>query len=131
MPLATLQTLLGSTGSQFTRFGEAVNEVARLSPMVIALRTEAAFSAFTDPSSAASGETFRMVAEKIDALTQGMVAATLETGLAISRGMTEGHMPLDAGFGIATAAMAPMRDRLRDNVRRLGPDADALPLAAE
>ena len=132
MPLRSLQTQLGSTILGMMRLGEAMNEIVRLSPMVIALRTDAALSALADPTAAPSGEPVRMVAEKIDALAQGAVAATLEAGLAVTRTFTERRLPFDAGFGIAAAAMEPIRGRLRDNVRRLGSgNLGALPRAAE
>jgi hypothetical protein len=61
------------------------------------------------------------------------VAATLETGMVLGRSLIGGSGPLEALADIATAAVAPMRGRLRANVARLGgaPDTAALPLAAE
>jgi len=120
MPLAALECQLGPTARGAARVCEAVNEIARLSPMVIALRTDVALNALADPLSVPAGETIRMVAEKFDALAQGAVAATLEAGLTFGRGVTEHRLPLDAGFRIAAAALAPIRGRLRENVDRLG-----------
>ncbi len=131
MPLRMLQTQLGATLLGMRRFGEAIDEITRLSPMVVALRTDAALHALTDPGSAPAGESIRMVAEKLDAMAQAAVAATLEAGLSLTRTLTERSLPFDAGFGIATAAMAPIRGRLRDNVRRLGGEADDERRAAE
>lgn len=121
MPLRLLQNLLGTTALGMAGVYEAVSEIARLSPMVIALRTDVALAALTDPTSVPADEPLRMVAEKFDAVAQGALAATLETGLAVGRGFVEQRFPFDAGFGIATAALAPIRGRLRDNVRRLAP----------
>jgi hypothetical protein len=121
MPLRQMQTLLGSTTAGMAGVCEAVSEIAHLSPMVIALRTDAAFAAFADPSKASAGEPLRMIAEKIDAVAQSSLAATLEAGLAVGRSLTERRLPLDAAFRVATAAMEPIRGRLRDNVRRLAP----------
>lgn len=120
MPLRLLNSLLGSTSAGMVGVYEAVSEIARLSPMVIALRTDVALGAMSDPTSVPAGEPLRMVAEKIDALAQGSLAATLEVGLALTRTVTERRLPVDAAFRVATAAMDPIRDRLRDNVRRLG-----------
>ncbi|WP_333825258.1 hypothetical protein [Pinisolibacter sp.] len=120
MPLRLLQPLLGTTSLGMAGVWEAMGEIARLSPMVIALRTDAALAALADPKSAPAGEPVRMVAEKFDALAQSTVAATLEAGLTVGRSMTERRLPVDAAFRVATAALEPIRGRLRDNVRRLG-----------
>ncbi len=130
MQNAVARTSIGPTLREITTFGEAVSEIVRLSPMVIALRTDVALNALADPLALPTAETFRMVAEKIDAVAQSAVAATLETGLAVTRSMTEYRMPFDAGFAVANAALAPFRDRLRVNVRRLGSDLDADALRA-
>ncbi len=132
MPMRQLQTLLGSTTAGMAGVCEAMTEIARLSPMVIALRTDAAFAAFADPTSASAsasaGEPLRMIVEKIDAMAQSSLAATLEAGLTVGRSLTERRLPLDAAFRVATAAMEPIRGRLRDNVRRLAPGRlDATP----
>jgi hypothetical protein len=97
-----------------------MGEIARLSPMVITLRTDVALHALADPASVPAGEPIRMVAEKFDAVAQGTLAAALEAGLVVGRGFCEQRLPLDAGFRIVAAALDPIRDRLRDNVRRLG-----------
>jgi len=120
MPLNLLQSQFGATVQGMNRVYEAMGEIARLSPMVIALRTDVALHALADPTSVPAGEPIRMVAEKLDAVAQSAMAATLEAGLAVGRGLSERRLPLDAGFSIATAALGPIRDRLRDNVRRLG-----------
>ena len=122
MPLRLLQSLLGSTTLAMAGVCEAVGEIVRLSPMVIALRTDAALAALADPTAVPAGEPARMVVEKFDALAQSSVAATLEVGLAVGRSLTERRLPLDAAFRVTTAALAPIRSRLRDNVRRLGHD---------
>lgn len=128
-PLHSPQHPVASTVTGMVRLGEAMNEILRLSPMVVALRTDVALAAMADPASVPAGEPIRMVAEKFDAVAQGAVAATLEASLAVGRGLLGGRLPLDAGFRVATAALAPMRGRLRDNVRRLG--AGRLDTAAE
>lgn len=115
-PLGPFQTTL----TNLRAFGDAWSEIARLSPMVVALRTDAAIAAFTDPLGAPPGETVRMVAEKIDAAAEGAVAATLETGLALGRTLTGRATPLDVVLDVAQAAVAPARQKLRSNVRRLG-----------
>lgn len=120
MPLRLLQPLLGTTSLGMAGVCEAMSEIARLSPMVIALRTDAAFAALADPKSAPAGEPVRMVVEKFDAMAQSAVAATLEAGLTVGRSVTERRLPVDAAFRVATAALEPIRGRLRDNVRRLG-----------
>jgi hypothetical protein len=120
MPLRVLQEQIGTTIQGATRVCEAMSEIVRLSPMVVALRTDVALHALADPASVPAGEPIRMVAEKIDALAQGTVAASLEVGLALGRSLTERRLPLAAGFRVATAALAPIRTRLRDNVDRLG-----------
>jgi hypothetical protein len=120
MPLRLLDTLLGSTTVGMTGVFEAVGEIARLSPMVIAMRTDVALAALADPTSVPAGEPIRMVAEKFDAIAQSTVAATLEAGLAVGRSLTERRLPVDAAFRVTTAALDPIRSRLRDNVRRLG-----------
>ncbi len=124
--------LLGSTIAGMTRVGEAWSEIATLAPQVVALRTDAALAALTRPSLVPNGEPVRMVVEKIDAVAEGAVAATLETGLAFGRSLSGRHGPMDAAVDIAMAAVAPMRGRLRANVERLGGQTDERePLAAE
>lgn len=120
MLASVVKSQLGSTALGLIGMYEAVYEIARLSPMVIALRTDVALAALTDPASVPAGEPMRMVAEKFDAVAQGAVAATLAAGLAVGRGLTERRLPVEAGFGIATAALEPIRGRLRANVDRLG-----------
>lgn len=120
MPNRSSYGPLQLTLSNLRSFGEAWSEIARLSPMVVALRTDVAFAALTDPLGAPPGETVRMVAEKIDAAAEGAVAATLETGLALGRTLTGRTTPLDAVLDVAQAAVAPARQKLRSNVRRLG-----------
>lgn len=132
MPFRTYQRALQSTIASLVGFGEAWGEIARLTPQVVALRTDAAIAALGDPMSAPPGEPIRMVVEKIDAATQGAMAATLATGLALSRGLVGQTAPLEAVLGIATEAVAPARARLRANVERLGRvRAEGRPQAAE
>lgn len=117
-PFGSLQVTLRNLGA----FGEAWSEIARLSPMVVALRTDAALAALTDPLGAPPGEPLRMVVEKFDAAAQGAIAATLETGWALGRTLTGRATPLDAALDVAQAAVEPARRKLRANVRRLGRD---------
>lgn len=100
-------------------YGEAWDEIVRLSPVVVALRTDVAFSALTDPLGMPPGESLRMVVEKFDAAAEGAWAATLETGWALGRTLTGQSTPLDAALDVARAAVAPAREKLRSNVRRL------------
>lgn len=109
-----------STWRNLRTLGEAWGEIARLSPMVVALRTDAALAALTDPLGAPPGESIRMVVEKFDAVAEGAVAATLESGWAFGRTLTGRATPLDAALDVAQAAVAPARRKLRSNVRRLG-----------
>jgi hypothetical protein len=109
-----------TTFENLRALGDAWSEIARLSPMVVAMRTDVVFTAFTDPFRAPPGETVRMVAEKIDAAAEGAVAATLESGLAFGRTLTGSITPFDAVIDVAQAAVAPARQKLRSNVRRLG-----------
>lgn len=106
-------------------FGRACTEIASLSPMVVALRADAALGAFVDPEAMPTGEPARMVAEKIDAAAEGAVAAMLESGLALGRMLGGRSTPFDAAIDVAQAAVEPARSRLRANVRRLGLHADA------
>lgn len=101
-------------------YGEAWSEIARLSPMVVALRTDAAIDSLLHPPVVPSEEPIRMVAEKIDAVAEGAVAATLATGLAVGRTLIGRGRPFEDALSIATAAVAPARSRLRANVARLG-----------
>lgn len=121
-----------STWRNLRTFGEAWGEIARLSPMVVALRTDAALAALTDPLGAPPGESLRMVVEKFDAVAEGAVAATLESGWALSRTLTGQATPFDAALDVAQAAVAPAREKLRSNVRRLsrGPGDEDEPIAA-
>lgn len=114
------------------RVGEAWGEIASLAPQVVALRTDRALSELVHPPVVPSGETVRMVVEKIDALAAGAVAATLETGLVLGRSLTGQSGPIEGAVDIAMAAVAPTRGRLRANVARLaGHDGTILPTAAE
>ncbi|MER2606001.1 MAG: hypothetical protein ABTQ29_09240 [Siculibacillus sp.] len=119
MPMGVYSRAMASTMASLVAYGEAWGEIVRLSPMVVALRTDAALAAMRDPGSLPAGEPIRMVAEKIDAAAQGALAATLETGLALGRSLTGRVGPLEAVLGIATEAVAPARVRLRENVERL------------
>jgi hypothetical protein len=105
--------------------GRACTEIASLSPMVIALRADAALGALVDPEAMPTGEPVRMVAEKIDAAAEGAVAAMLESGLAFGRVLGGCETPFDAVIDVARAAVEPARSRLRANVRRLGRHARA------
>ncbi|TBW40010.1 hypothetical protein EYW49_04890 [Siculibacillus lacustris] len=120
----------GASFAALTRLGEAYGEIAALAPRVVALRTDAAIGAMTRPSAMAPDEPLRMIVEKFDALMEGAMAATLEAGLAVGRGFAGQGDPIAVMSGIATAAMAPTRHRLRVNLARL--DRPNLPaLAAE
>jgi len=110
---------LGSPWHSLRSYGEAWSEIVRLSPVVVALRTDAALAALVDPLGAPPGESLRMVVEKLDAAAEGAVAATLETGWALGRTLTGRSTPLDAALDVARAAVAPAREKLRSNVRRL------------
>lgn len=121
-----------SSWSSLLSFGEAWSEIVRLSPMVVALRTDVVFTALSDPLGMPPGETIRMVVEKFDAALEGAVAATLESGFALERTLTGQTTPLDAVFDVARAAVAPARAKLRSNVRRLSDFAsNGGPVAAE
>lgn len=120
MPYRTYQAAMTSTWRNLLSYGEAWNEIFRLSPMVVAMRTDAALAAITNPAGASPSESLRMVAEKLDAAAEGTVAATLETGLAFGRSMTGSATPLDIAIDVAKAAVAPAQQRLRANVERLG-----------
>lgn len=108
-----------SSWNSLLSFGEAWSEIVRLSPMVVALRTDVVFAAISDPLGAPPGETIRMVVEKFDAAAEGAVAATLESGFALGRALTGQTSPLDAVFDVARAAVAPAREKLRSNLERL------------
>ncbi|NLH80640.1 MAG: hypothetical protein GX458_07330 [Phyllobacteriaceae bacterium] len=120
-----------SPWSSLQSYGEAWSEIVRLSPVVVALRTDAALAAFVDPLCAPPGESLRMVVEKLDAAAEGAVAATLETGWALGRTLTGRSTPLEAVLDVARAAVAPARQKLRSNVRRLGGEATPERSAAE
>lgn len=125
MTYPTYQDALSSTWNNVLSYGDAWNEIFRLSPVVVALRTDAAFAAITDPAGASPSESLRMVAEKLDAVVEGTIAAALEAGLAIGRSFAGLATPLDVVLDVAKAAVAPAQIRLRANVLRLGgPDAD-------
>lgn len=114
-----------SVWNSLLSFGEAWSEIVRLSPVVVALRTDAALAALVDPLAASPEESVRMVVEKFDAAAEGAVAATLETGFALGRALTGRATPLDAALDVARAAVAPAREKLRSNVRRLSGEAVA------
>lgn len=123
--------LMGSPWHSLQSYGEAWSEIVRLSPVVVALRTDAAIAALVDPLGAPPGESLRMVVEKLDAAAEGAVAATLETGLAFGRTLIGQSTPFDAAFDVARAAVAPAREKLRSNVRRLSGEAEPERSAAE
>lgn len=123
--------LMGSPWHSLQSYGEAWSEIVRLSPVVVALRTDAAIAALVDPLGAPPGESLRMVVEKLDAAAEGAVAATLETGLAFGRTLTGQSTPFDAAFDVARAAVAPAREKLRSNVRRLSGEGEPERSAAE
>ncbi len=109
-----------TTFDHLVALGRTCTEIASLSPMVIALRTDAALGALVHPEAMPVGEPARMLAEKIDAAAEGAVAAMLESGLAFGRVLGGHETPFDAAIDVAQAAVEPARSRLRANVRRLG-----------
>ncbi len=106
-----------------------------LAPLVVALRMpilakEAQRMAQGHSAADKYPESKRMVAEKIEAVSEGVFNASLEVlkvnmemGFMAMRGDTAGLMRLaQEGPGrVASAASAPADKRVRSNVRRLGP----------
>jgi hypothetical protein len=97
-----------------------------LSPLVIAHRLpQLMFEAF-HPNPFAREESFRAVAEKVEAIGEGLIAAQVEAmnapfrvGLAFLNGRSMALAALGAPRQVARAAVEPMERRVRANARRL------------
>lgn len=94
----------------------AMGEIAALSPMVMAMRAER----MADPTAGFGGfENFRMVSEKLSALQESAMAAGTAAGNVMGAAVMTGRPPFDAPLLIAEAAMKPVHDRVKANVKRL------------
>lgn len=94
----------------------AMGEIAVLSPVVMALRAER----MADPNAAFGGyENLRMVTEKLSAMQESALAASTAAGNVMGAAVMTGRPPFDAPLLIAEAAMKPVHDRVKANLKRL------------
>jgi hypothetical protein len=103
----------------FLSTAEAVGEIAAMAPMVVWIRSDAFMASMIDPLNFDGGESMLMVTEKLAALAEGAVHATMTAGAGVGSAMMTGMAQPDLGFRIADAAVQPMRRRVNDNYRRL------------
>ncbi len=97
-----------------------------LASLVIAQRMPLLWLESLGLAPAGRKESERMVTEKIDAVSQGVVAAQVEmirTSIQVSTAFASGRSPAAAILRgtqrVARAAMAPGEKKIRSNIRRL------------
>jgi hypothetical protein len=97
-----------------------------LSPMVIAARMPILMYESLNPDPSRRDETNRMVAEKVAAAQEGMLAAQVALGKAVAQNATAmffGRVPHSTPGSMAEAmvqaGLAPMARRVRANAKRL------------
>jgi hypothetical protein len=102
-----------------------LTSIGLFAPMVIAQRMSRMMLPEFMRTASDRAEDKRMVAEKSKAAADGMVAANLELSSQMMNawiGMAFGQMPkpMRAADAIGAAALRPMRQRVKANVKRLG-----------
>jgi hypothetical protein len=97
-----------------------------LSPFVIASRLPILFFEALNPDPSRRSETNRMVAEKLAAVQEGVVAAQMALGKAMAEnmaavafGQVPRSTPRDTANAMVRAGLAPVGRRVRSNAKRL------------
>jgi hypothetical protein len=108
----------------FMTTATAFNDIARMAPTVVRLRSDALMHSMIEPLSFDSQESLLMVSEKIAAMTEGAMRATIAAGAGIGAAMMTGMAHPNLAFQIADAAVEPMRRQVQANYDRLTTKAD-------
>lgn len=111
--------LIASQLVTLAALGEVFGEIAALSPLVIAMRSDQMAQSLFNPLAAGSVEPVRMVTEKMSAAAEATFEAAAVMGVAMGKAVLSGNPPYDAGERVARAAAEPVSRRLRANVKRL------------
>ncbi len=101
--------------SSVERFGE----IASKAPVVAWLRSDALLSSLVAPMDFDGGDAILMVTEKLAAVAEGAVQATMTAGAGVGSVMMTGFAQPDLAFRIADAAFEPMHRRVSENYDRL------------
>jgi hypothetical protein len=98
-----------------------------LSPFVIASRMPILFFESLNPDLSGRNETNRMIAEKVLAMQEGVVAAQMALGKAVAEnmaaaffGQTAQSTPRKTANAMFHAGLAPAARRVKANAKRLG-----------
>ncbi len=108
----------------FMTTAERFSDIARMAPTVVWLRSDALMASMAEPSTFDSRESLLMVSEKIAAMTEGMLRATMTAGAGVGSAIMTGIAQPDLAFKIADAAVEPMRRQVQANYDRLTTKAD-------
>lgn len=103
----------------FFSTAESLNSIAKLAPMVVMMRSDALLAALADPTGYDGTEPVRMVSEKLAAMTEGAVQASLVAGKEMGAALMTGMATPESAFRIASAAIEPMRRTVEANYDRL------------
>jgi hypothetical protein len=103
----------------FLSTAESFNDIARMAPTVVKLRSDAMMASMITPLAFDSQESMLMVSEKIAAVTEGAMRATLAAGAGMGLAMLTGVAPANLALTIADAAVEPMRRQVQANYDRL------------
>ncbi len=95
------------------------SDIARMAPTVMMLRSDALMASMAEPMAFDSQESILMVSEKIAAVTEGAMRATLAAGAGVGLAMMTGMAQPNLAFKIADAAVEPMRRQVQSNYDRL------------
>jgi hypothetical protein len=110
------------TNSFFDAFfttAASLSDIALMAPTVVKLRSDAFMASMAEPMTFDGQESMLMVSEKIAAVTEGAMRATMAAGAGMGLAMMTGIAPTDLAFKIADAAVEPMRRQVRANYDRL------------
>lgn len=103
----------------FFATADSLNSIAKFAPMVVMMRSDAMLQAFTDPRTYDGAESLRMISEKLAALTEGAVNASLVAGSEMGATLMTGVATPESAFRIANAALEPTRRTVEANFDRL------------
>ncbi len=103
----------------FFATASSFSDIARMAPTVVKIRSDAMMASMASPLSFDGDETIMMVSEKIAAMTEGAMRATLAASAGFGLAMMTGTAPANLAFTITDAAVEPMRRQVQANFDRL------------
>ncbi len=113
------QSLVPSVFDAFFATAESLGSIVKLAPMVVMMRSDAMLAALADPLGYDGTEPVRMVSEKLAAMTEGAVQASIVAGAEMGTAIMTGMATPDSAFRIASAALEPTRRTVEANYDRL------------